>query len=529
MTSSEVEEQDKVVSNTMLLSGVGMLNRGLTVATQILIAGRFGESIQADAYFATEIIPDLFIVLIGSGLSMAAIPVYAQYRLRAVKNQSNENWEFMSSFISSITAMFLLATSILYLAAPLVVSLLAPGFVGEPRDLTISLFRIMVLTLAFLGPEAGLRTLFHSHRAFVTPDLSRFAYNMILLSSVIFLEDRLGIEAIGWGMVAGAGIMISIQVAQGFRLGLLHKPILKIHPAVGRILRQVPAVMVILAWPMIVLLIDRAQVSGEAEGTLSSLGYASRIVMLPIGIIVIPLASVLYPRLAELSNEGSRKELGVRLTSGLRTVLFLVLPICVVMFVARTEIIQLLFERGKFDAVATERTSRALLFYTFSVPGMAIAFFLRNAYLALDRSWSLCWISLCSWVFGIALNALFFEFSGASGIAAATAVSVTITSTFMVRHLVVHCGVELAMGAVVRQLLTVLGLAGAMGAVLATTWSIGQASFGGDSLGMRLATLGPLAFGSLILYAAAARAAAVDEALWLFDQARSFRFRRVES
>ena len=50
----------------------------------------------------------------------------------------------------------------------------------------------MVLVLAFIGPEAGLRALLHSNRSFVGPELARFIYNATVLAAVYLYAESIG-------------------------------------------------------------------------------------------------------------------------------------------------------------------------------------------------------------------------------------------------------------------------------------------------------------------------------------------------
>lgn len=521
MTASAVAERDDDLRNTAVLSGIGILNRALTVLTQVVLASQLGRSVLADVYFAVEIFPDLFIVLLGSGLSLAAIPVYS--RLRRVPNaeHDDEHWRFASSFILVVGSIFAGAAVLLMAAAPWLVSMLAPGFTGETRALTISLLRIVLASLAFLGPEAGLRALFHSHRHFAGPDLARFAYNLVLLGAIVVFEPRIGIHAIGWGMVVGAFVMIAIQFGWAKHLGLLGKRWHRYHPAVPDLLRKAPLVLVILAWPMVLLLLDRASASRLDRGTVAALGYAARIVMLPIGIIALPLASAMYPRLSELGGQASMSaKLGRELTDGLRMLLFLVLPACGVLFVARGIVVEALFERGQFGRRATRETTRLLQMYVLSVPGLSITFFLRNAYLALDRAAGLCAISLATWAAAVLVNMVAAPIWGAMGIAAATALISVAAAAAMVCDLRVRCRLDLSPRRLTQPLVVLPLLAATMAGVVDRSYAVAMGVLDYSALLPRLLVLVSLCALGTAAYLSAARLLAIKEAVWFVQLLR---------
>lgn len=435
-----------IFGNTALLSFIALLNRALTIVTQMVIAGYFGTSLAADAYNAVEFMPDLFIVLIGSGLSMAFIPYYDRIRSQAGHSKSGEQQtsehagqqagqEFANAFIFCSAFLFLCLTLVLFICAPLIGSILVPGADEATRAATISLFRVMVLTLAFLGPEGGLRGLFHTHKEFATPDLSRFAYNLILLATISIFGQWGSIQSAAWGMVIGAAVMIAIQTWRAVSLGILQIKWQFRHPILREILRKAPAVLVVLAWPMLMFPLDRAAASSLDSGSIAALGYATRVAMVPIGIIVLPFSTVLYPEFSTLANRQAYAQISERISSSLRMLLFIALPICVGILVGRTEIVQLLFERGQFDAAATHKTSSVLLFYIAAVPGFAAVFFLRGIYLSLEKAWGLCWILIAMWVGNLALNFALIRVWQAQGVTIATALIATITPFLLLYHL----------------------------------------------------------------------------------------------
>ncbi|MGH7452719.1 MAG: murein biosynthesis integral membrane protein MurJ, partial [bacterium] len=69
-----------------------------------------------------------------------------------------------------------------------------------------------------------------------------------------------------------------------------------------------------------------------------------------------------FPFLARLAAEGKLREMNQLLNDTLRRYIALVIPFSVLLIVLRYEVIRLLFQRGSFDAVATARTSAALMF-----------------------------------------------------------------------------------------------------------------------------------------------------------------------
>ena len=427
----------QVSGATLIMVLTGLLTRALTVITQIVIADQFGASIFTDAYFVTETIPDLFIALVAGGLAMTFIPTFTRHQ---INQGDDEAWHFAGSFLLVTTLFSVVVAGIAIVAAPILVTLIAPGFQGEVRDVTITLFRIISATMFFLGLDAGLRGLLHAHREFVVPDLARFVYNFMLLFFAWTLSDRLGIYALGWGLVTGSVVLILIQGWSAVKLGLFKRRWRINHPATTKIARQLFPILVAMAWPSTIVLLDRIVASNLTVGSMTALSYASRIILLPVGIFVIPLKTALYPTFSTLVVNQDMDSFAEKVVSGLRLLLFVVIPACVGLVALDIPFIKLLFERGAFDSLATLATSEALTFYAMGVPALAIVFFMEGVYFSLGTLTKLITLNIVSWVCNLTLNVILSRTMGHSGIALATAISSTLMALLMIFELRrAHC------------------------------------------------------------------------------------------
>jgi putative peptidoglycan lipid II flippase len=72
----------------------------------------------------------------------------------------------------------------------------------------------------------------------------------------------------------------------------------------------------------------------------------------------------------------------------LRLILYFSLPAAVMLMILRIPIVDLLFERGQFDATATEFVAWALLFYALSLIGLAAIEIISRAFYAMEDTWT---------------------------------------------------------------------------------------------------------------------------------------------
>src|SRR3954451_3534114 len=95
--------------------------------------------------------------------------------------------------------------------------------------------------------------------------------------------------------------------------------------------------------------------------------------MLPQGIFSVAIATILFPT---LSRYASRRELeGLRNTmaNGVRLIALLLIPSAVLMMVRAEPITRRIYQRGVFNAEATDLVTEAMIFWSLSLPAQGIS------------------------------------------------------------------------------------------------------------------------------------------------------------
>ena len=93
------------------------------------------------------------------------------------------------------------------------------------------------------------------------------------------------------------------------------------------------------------------------------IGYAERLMDLPLGVIGVAFGTVLLPTFAGFFAKGDVEGAREALASSVHSLMFVMLPSAAGLLVLAPEITRVVYERGEFDALATVRVSRALAVY----------------------------------------------------------------------------------------------------------------------------------------------------------------------
>jgi len=170
------------------------------------------------------------------------------------------------------------------------------------------------------------------------------------------------------GVVIGGVLQLMLQVPYLMKHGFFFwQKTAFYHPGLKKIGRlMIPSVFGAAVY-QINILVGTLLASLLAEGSVSYLYYADRLVQFPLGIFAISLSVAVLPALSR--QAASRDIDGVRKTFAyaVSLIFFITLPAMTGLIVLRHPIVSLLFERGAFDAVNSARTADALLYFSMGL------------------------------------------------------------------------------------------------------------------------------------------------------------------
>ena len=112
--------------------------------------------------------------------------------------------------------------------------------------------------------------------------------------------------------------------------------------------------------------------------------------------------------------------------------LALLIPATAGLIVLRKPIISLLFERGAFDAAATEITATALLFYSIGLFAYGAVHILSKTFFSLQDMKTPLRAAAVAVIFNIALNIILMFHLGLGGLALATSISAIINMLILI-------------------------------------------------------------------------------------------------
>lgn len=416
----------KTVSVMMLITLVGKV---LGLVRDMLMGHYFGTGPVADAFFVASQIPrNFFDAIFASAISASFIPVFNEY---LEKRGKDEAFRLSNSFISLMTLLTLLLSGVgMALAEPLA-AFQADGFDPETLALCASLLRVLFPTIVFTGIAFSMVGILQSLGEFNIPALLSTVSNGIIILYYLLLCDKFGIYGLAVAFLIGWAMQAVIQIPSMHRLGYRYRPALW-HEGMKKVFALMAPVMVSTWIQPINMVVSTKFASGlYRDSGVSAMTYANTLYTMLAGILVLSVANVVFPELSRLGTNQKREDFGALVSTSLRSLLFLLIPMTVGLMAMAEPLIRLLYAWGEWTEESTALTTQALVFLALGMVGYGIQNILSRAFYAVQSGK----IPLITGLASIAANLLLcFVLSpvmGIGGLALASSLSATISALLL--------------------------------------------------------------------------------------------------
>jgi putative peptidoglycan lipid II flippase len=347
-----------------------MLSRITGLVREAFIGKYLGTSGAADAFRTALRMPNVLQNLLGEGtLSASFIPVYAEL---LEEGREEEAGRVAGAIFALLFAVAGLLALIGIFAAPVLVSVFTPGFVGDPRyDLTVGLIRIIFPMAGILVLSAWSLGVLNSHRRFFVSYVAPVVWNAAMIGALLIFggqREQASLAVIlAWAALLGGALQFAVQIP--FVLGVMKS--LRIRWDLKRegVRTAVSNAGPAIAGRGVIQLsgyVDLFLASMLAVGAVATLTYAQQLYILPVSLFGMSVAAAELPELSR-RRSGGGDVLRARVTAGLAQVAFFVIPTIVGFMVVGDVIVAALYERGEFTPADTTVTWLILAAYSLGL------------------------------------------------------------------------------------------------------------------------------------------------------------------
>lgn len=394
----------------ILLAFFNLASRVMGLVRDRILASRLGASDVLDVYYISFQIPDfIFNLLVIGAISSVFIPVFIEYESKKGLEQA---WKLTSNFLNILTALLLVFVGSMFILAPFLLDLIAPGFSEEKRSMAVLFTRVMMFSPLIFGVSMIAGSVLQSLNRFLSFAMAPLAYNLGIIIGVLFLEPLFGPLGLAEGVVLGAVLHLAIQLPALKRTGFKWFWIFDTaDEGLRKILKLIAPRSLGLAAVQINWIVLNSLATTLGIGVVSSLNFAYNLHFVPIALIGISMAIASFPVISKDALSG-REVLSPRVFKILNQILFVIIPLSFIFAYMKNDIVAILLGAGMFGPKEIGMTAGLLGFFMIGVFAQSIIPVLARSFYAMQNTLIPVMASIISVAFNVFLAVSFIGETG---------------------------------------------------------------------------------------------------------------------
>jgi putative peptidoglycan lipid II flippase len=400
-----------------------VLNRALNFVVQSIRAEQYGTSKANDYYLIALLIPTIITSSILS-IRNVLIPYFTKY----------ENVQQQKA-ISSLIFVFLIVSAVISLIciffSNFIVNIIMINSIDGDKYLVANMLRILSIIIVFITLSNIIQIYYIAQTKHFLYSMAAFINSLTILIGMFLFSGRYGINALIYSTIAGAIIQFIILFISLLFSGLRISNFFNIE--YFKLLSNGFSVTIFASLVgNLNLVVDKFFGISLAEGSVSIIDYAFRILYLPKSFIIEPILTAIFPIMSSMIHEKNNQE-NIHLSKFLNIIIWLVLPICIVIFIFSKEIVAILYMRGSFNIDDTIKTSKVLMIYVPTLLLSCINSIMLQMFFSKGINKIILHLELIMLIGNIIGNYIFVKIFGIFGLAVATVLSTLLGTIYLIK------------------------------------------------------------------------------------------------
>ncbi len=353
-----------------LLALFALASQVLALVRDRMLAHQFGAGVELDIYYAAFRIPDLLYVLFASTLSVYVLIPFVSSRIAG--DDTARARHLLSQVATLFLVIYIALAGIVFILAPYLVPLIAPGLVDYTGDI-VTVLRILLLQPLLLGVSSLFGVITQLSHRFVIYAISPLLYNVGIIFGIAFLYPLFGMAGLAYGVVLGALAHMLVQWPLVRQSNLAFG--LTMHWSLPTLLEvlyvSVPRALT-LALHQVSLLAMVAIASLMTLGSVAVFQLAYNLQSVPLAIIGASYSIAAFPLLADLFAQEKHEQFRTHVITALRHIIFWSVPVIGLIIVLRAQMVRVILGSGSFDWADTRLTAAVLAILAVSLLAQAV-------------------------------------------------------------------------------------------------------------------------------------------------------------
>lgn len=417
-----------MAASTFFIIGATFASTLLGFMREVVNARYYGTRWEMDTFLAAATIPTILFGVFNGALVSALVPTFSQYLAR---RRDDEAWRLANTVLNLLAIVLTSCAVVGFFTARWYVPVIAHGFPAPQMGVAIRMTRWLMPSIVAVSLSGVLSAMLNAYQRFRSAALVGVAVNAVTIACVVLLSHGMGIYALVLGTVLGLSAQMLVQLPSFLSIGR-YRPVIDLrHPGLKKIWILLGPIIVGSAAGQLALFFDRFFASTLAPGYIAGMNYATKLVNFPQQIFAAAIATVIFPLLAAQFARENRRGVARSVVTGLRLVNFITIPSAFALIVLAHPMVQALFERGTFQASATDLTAGLLPYAAVGLIALAANVVLTRCCFACHETVAPVTISVATVVLNVLLSLVWLPSLGARGLLLANSVSQTVQAALL--------------------------------------------------------------------------------------------------
>lgn len=347
---------------------------------EAVIGYQYGSTQIADSIFLAYTLPNFLYLVVGGAFTTAVISIYN-------RKATDRSLFVKQSFTIVVLSGIIMTVIMLALTTPILNLLDKEGSTRTAEDFELMkhLFYWMMPSSILLMLASWYSGLLNVNSKFHLSSFAILLYNIFFLVIGVGLSYIVGPIAYGVSALFSAVLMIYFLV-RGYRQLNTH------HVGLSLVQNQSTRDLWVMVFPLMIgggtiqiyAMLQRVfvEVLSLGESAVSVINYASRLTQFPQTILITAVTTVIYPILSRKEAEDDHESIKGLYSKGLHYLLLLLGPVTIFTYFYAENLVQIVFEYGKFTAEDTAITAPVVAIFAMSMFFLAVNTYVTRFYYA---------------------------------------------------------------------------------------------------------------------------------------------------
>ncbi|WP_446787699.1 murein biosynthesis integral membrane protein MurJ [Macellibacteroides fermentans] len=409
-----------MVSLTLVSKFLGFLR-------EMVMANYYGTSYIVDAYVMATAIPGIIFGGIFGAIATAYTPSFSSINEREGKSKSNM---FTSQVINLLVIVSLIVILIGIVLSKQITNIFASGFNGETADLTSYFIRITFSYILFSSLTGILDAHMQYKGYYLKPIISGYFQNISIIA-VIIVSAYTSHYYLAFGALIGGFLKLTYIIFNVRNTGFNYSFNFSLSEPIRKIFFMALPVFLGSYIIQINSFVDKALASSLPEGSVAALNYGMILITLITGLTVTLLVTFVYPRITKAYTLNNLNEFNLIVEKTTNLIAIITIPFSMGILAFSNEVVQIVYERGEFDSLATKLTASAFFFYGIGLVFFSFNDLLAKVFYSMRNTFAPIVCSGITVIINIILNLILVGPMAHRGLAFATAIASIFNSLFL--------------------------------------------------------------------------------------------------